>query len=274
MSSPGSLCYCIVKRRTRHKPGPAFLLTFCWGKFQIKSQRRSVSALGSCKFDGIITDRKCPRIVIAKPRRGRSSLAKKSKRTSLTSCVYQIVAVPLRQLPEAQRAVKPLRPCVGSLHGQLDRHIRIGQPEQAERQLRRPLSVAPPLLPDVEKIAPAVGIGPCREAQKADRLPALVFDQAGIVILRGPDRPGRAKTTRGSQIPSAHLSGGSRLPRRSGRPAWPSAGCGRTRFPIPPARPAAAFPAATSNPFLANFSPVYHKIPRRARRNRTSKTGQ
>ena len=49
---------------------------------------------------------------------------------------------------------------------------------------------------------------------------------------------------------------------------------GRTRFPIPPARPAAAFPAATSNPFLANFSPVYHKIPRRARRNRTSKTGQ
>ena len=49
---------------------------------------------------------------------------------------------------------------------------------------------------------------------------------------------------------------------------------GRTRFPIPPARPAAAFPAATSNHFLANFSPVYHKIPRRARRNRTSKTGQ
>ena len=49
---------------------------------------------------------------------------------------------------------------------------------------------------------------------------------------------------------------------------------GRTRFPIPPARPAAAFPAATSDHFLANFSPVYHKIPRRARRNRTSKTGQ
>ena len=49
---------------------------------------------------------------------------------------------------------------------------------------------------------------------------------------------------------------------------------GRTRFPIPPARPAAAFPAATSDHFLANFSPVYHKIPRRARRNRTTKTGQ
>ena len=256
MSSPGSLCYCIVKRRTRHKPGPAFLLTFCWGKSQIKSQRRSVSALGSCKFDGIITDRKCPRIVIAKPRRGRSSLAKKSKRTSLTSCVYQIVAVPLRQLPEAQRAVKPLRPCVGSLHGQLDRHIRIGQPEQAERQLRRPLSVAPPLLPE-SRSAPGA-----RFRSGRDRDPP------------GPDRPGRAKTTRGSQIPSAHPSGGSRLPRRSGRPAWSSAGCGRTRFPIPPARPAAAFPAATSDHFLANFSPVYHKIPRRARRNRTSKTGQ
>ena len=106
---------------------------------------------------------------------------------------YEIVAVPLRQLPEAQRAVKSLRPCVGSLHGQLDRHIRIGQPEQAERQLRRPLSVAPPLLPDVEKIAPAVGIGPCREAQKADRLPALVFDQAGIVILRGQIGPAERK---------------------------------------------------------------------------------
>ena len=69
------------------------------------------------------------------------------------------------------------------------------QPEQAERQLRRPLSVAPPLLPDVEKIAPAVGIGPCREAQKADRLPALVFDQAGIVILRGQIGPAERNHT-------------------------------------------------------------------------------
>ena len=42
-------------------------------------------------------------------------------------------------------------------------------------------------------------------------------------------------------------------------------------FPIPPARPAAAFPAATSDHFLASFSPVYHKMPCRARRNRTSK---
>ena len=86
MSSPGSLCYCIVKRRTRHKPGPAFLLTFCWGKFQIKSWRRSVSALGSCKFDGIIADRKCPRIVIARPRRGLGSLSKKSLRPFSPSC--------------------------------------------------------------------------------------------------------------------------------------------------------------------------------------------
>ena len=104
----------------------------------------------------------------------------------------EIVPVQLRQLPETQGFVQPLRLFVASFGGQLDGLGGICRFEEADRQPRGTFSIALSQVVSVNIEAPGIGVALAQPPGQVDEShrPALRgTDDAGTVILREQIRP-------------------------------------------------------------------------------------